>query len=147
MLLTGNFEKTLDEKRRVALPKRLRDGFGGADVKILFLAPGFDKSLKLYNEEGYKKVSDRLSAHTENNPDARHFFRSFYSQTEQVELDRQGRFIIPEKIAGFAGLTSDIIFLGILDHVEIWDLERWNDYYDTQADGFDEIATDVMSTR
>jgi MraZ protein len=147
MLFTGTYEKTLDEKRRVALPKRFRDGFGGESVQTLFLSPGWDQSLMMYDEATYQKVAERLSEKASSLPDARHYLRAFYSQTEQVEIDKQGRFCLPDRLVSFAHIKRDVVFLGVHDHVEVWDQERWKEYYSRQAAEFDQFASQVMTTK
>jgi len=128
MLFTGQFEKTLDDKRRVALPKKYRDVFGGEEIKMLYLAPGLDKSLAIYDEQTFSRLAEKLLVQSESQTDGRHFLRNFSSRSEQIEIDKQGRFCVPDKSMEFASLGKEVVFVGMIDHVELWDTQRWKSY-------------------
>jgi MraZ protein len=144
MLFTGQFEKTLDDKRRVALPKKYRDGFGGEELKMLYLAPGMDRSLELYDEVTFSRIAEKLNQQSESQTAGRHFKRSFYSRSELVEVDKQGRFCVPDQSMEFAGLSKDIIFVGMFDHVELWDATLWKSYSLDQANQHDKNAEQII---
>lgn len=139
MLLTGEFQRAIDEKCRVAIPKPLREAFGG-EAKTLFVTPGTDGSLALYTEAALAKLAERLAAASPNGQDVRAFGRLFYAKTQAVELDGQGRIRIPPELAKLASLASEVVLLGVQDHVEIWDRERWENYVTDRQGHFDEIA-------
>ena len=105
MLLTGTFPRTMDEKQRVAIPKRLRDAFQQDEGPLaLYVAPGTDGSLALYTEDSFSSLAARLSASPPTGQDVRAFSRLFYSQAQRVELDRQGRVTNPARAGDAGGL-------------------------------------------
>jgi MraZ protein len=68
----------------------------------------------------------------------------FYSWAERVELDAQGRIRIPERLVKFAGLSRDIVLVGVHDHAEIWDAAAWEKFLGATGTAFDEIATQAF---
>ncbi len=145
MLLTGNYVRTLDEKQRMAIPRRLRDAMGFPNNTVVFLAPGTDGSLTLYTEEAFSRLADQLDQVSPTRSDIRAFSRMFYAQAQQVEMDRQGRLRVPPDLCSLASLTKEIILLGVRDHVEIWDRASWERYLEEKQQNYDEIAETSFS--
>lgn len=141
MPLTGTYTRSLDEKQRLAVPKRLRDQFGEKELGDFYVAPGPDHSLELYSPAGFERVAERRSTLSSTRSDVRDYLRVFYSQAESVQVDGQGRIRLPERLVAFARLRKDVVLLGVQDHVEIWDQEVWREYLDRQRDRFDDLAT------
>ncbi|MGC3966420.1 MAG: division/cell wall cluster transcriptional repressor MraZ [Pirellulales bacterium] len=147
MLLTGTFPRVVDDKQRIALPKRIREVLeAGPDAKQLglFLTPGTDSSLALYREDSLTALGERLAAASPNRRDVRAFGRAFYAQAERIELDDQNRFRIPAALVTHAGLTKEVVLLGVQDHLEIWDKQRWERYLAEQSAEFDRIAEEAF---
>jgi MraZ protein len=144
MLLTGAFPRTLDEKLRFAIPKALRAAFGDAP-KVFYLTPGTDGSLAIYTEPALADLAGRLAAASPTRRDVRDFSRLFYAQTQAVELDAQGRVRIPPELARWAGLQKEVVLLGLSDHLELWDQERWASYLAARQGGYDELAEQALA--
>lgn len=140
MLLTGNFIRTLDEKQRFAIPRRLRDAVGFPQTNVAFLAPGTDGSLALYTESAFQILANQLRNESPTQADVRAFGRLFYAQAQRVEIDRQGRVRIPPELVALGRLKKDVVLLGVGDHLEIWDRETWEVYLSEKQSHYDEIA-------
>lgn len=143
MALTGTFERSLDEKKRIAVPKNLREEFGSGSesgVTHLYVAPGQDKSLALYAPAAFDVLAQRLAGSTSNRTEVLNFQRLLFSRAEKVELDSQGRIRISERLAEFAQLKRDVVLLGVQDHAEIWDKIIWQEFEQRVAQRFDEMA-------
>jgi MraZ protein len=138
MLLTGTYPRTLDDKKRLALPKRLRDSVG--DQAQLFVAPGQDQCLWIYDHERLERLAEKLDQTPATDAEARVFRRLFFAQMEAVELDGSGRMLIPERLVQFAGLTHEVVLLGVRDHLELWDAQRWQTYMQEHGPKFDKVA-------
>jgi len=141
MTLTGTYARNLDTKQRLAVPKRLRDQFGGEEITNLFVAPGTETSLVLYAPSAFERLARRMAKRASNRSDVRNYLRLFYSRAENVELDGQGRIRIPERLVTFAGLDHDVVLLGVHDHAEIWDRGLWNEFLEQHTADFDDMAT------
>ena len=145
MLLTGTFHRSLDEKSRFAIPKKLRDTLGHpARTTALYLAPGTDASLALYTQESFSHLADQLGQGSPASQDSRTFGRLFYSQAQCVELDRLGRVRIPPELLALGRLTKEIVLLGVRDHLEIWDKAHWEEYLSQKQPRYDEIAENAF---
>jgi MraZ protein len=136
MLLTGTHPRTLDDKKRLALPKRVREQLG--EPATLFVTPGPEQCLWLYTQGGLEQLADRL----DRSPDAeaRVFRRLYFAQTESVDVDRAGRVLVPERLVQFAGLQHEVVLLGVRDHLELWDAARWRQYLADNTPRFDTVA-------
>ena len=145
MLLTGTFVRAIDEKLRLAIPKRLRDALGALPEKMLFVTPGTDRSLAIYSEDMLGSMAQRLAAASPAGQDVRAFNRLFYAQAQPAELDSQGRIRIPPELAELAGLGREAVLLGVQDHLEIWDRVRWDAYLAERQSRFDQIAESAFS--
>jgi MraZ protein len=115
MLLTGTHPRTLDEKKRLAFPKRIREQVG-EDVQ-LFVTPGPDQSLWVYTKAELERLAGRLDQTPATDAEGRVFRRLFFTQMEEVELDRAGRILIPDRLVQFAGLEHEVVLLGVRDHL------------------------------
>lgn len=136
MPLTGTYLRTLDDKRRIAVPKRLRDDFGDPDLKELFVAPGTDHSLVIYSATGFEALAQRLAGKSSQ----QNYLRLFYSSAERADVDSQGRIRIPDRLADHAHLTRDAYLLGVQDHLELWDKATWDEFSSKLSAEFDQLA-------
>ncbi len=143
MLLTGTHERVLDEKKRLTLPKRVRDQLG--DPEILFVTPGPDECLWIYTKEGLEELAARVDAAPAADAEARVFRRLYFAQTEQVDVDRAGRVLVPERLGQFAHLSHDVVLLGVRNHLELWDAGRWKQYLAQHSPRFDAVAEGAMA--
>jgi MraZ protein len=147
MLLTGTFVRAIDDKLRLAIPKRFRDALTGSQQQSLFVTPGTDRSLAVYTEETLGRLADRLAAASPAGAEVRAFSRLFYAQAQQVEIDSQGRIRLPAELAALAGLGQEAILLGVQDHLEIWDRGRWEQYLNERQARYDQLAEAAFSPR
>jgi MraZ protein len=144
MLLTGTFSRSLDDKLRIAVPRRLRELMQCRPGTGLYVAPGTDVSLAIYSEESFASLAARLAAASPARQDVRAFSRLFYSRAERVEIDRQGRIRIPPELSQLAQLEKDVVLLGVYDHMELWSAGRWQAYTNEKQSHFDEVAESAM---
>ena len=123
-LLIGEYEHTLDEKKRISLPKAFRAALG----KRVVITRGLDSCLFVYSRNAWEKVAEKLQSLSIVDADTRGFNRFMLSGAAEVEIDDVGRVLIPDHQKAFADLKKRVIFAGISDHVEVWDAERWATY-------------------
>ena len=123
-MLIGEYEHTLDEKKRVSLPKSFAKTLG----KKMVLTRGLDSCLFLFSEAAWKNVARKLQSLSFAQSDTRGFNRFLLSGAVEVEPDRAGRILIPEHQKQFAGLKRAVVFAGVSDRVEIWDSALWKSY-------------------
>jgi MraZ protein len=140
MLLTGSFQRTLDDKQRLALPKQIRDALEIPTRSHLYITPGTERSLGLYTQEQLEAVGEQLERQSLGSHDVRAFSRLFYAQAQRLDVDRQGRIRLPSELVTLASLEGEIMLIGVRDHLEIWDLAGWHRFVETSQANFDQLA-------
>ncbi len=145
MLLTGTFTRSIDDKLRVAIPKRLRLALECPIGGGLFVAPGTDRSLNIYTEEAFGHLADRLAQGSPTGQETRAFTRLFYARAQRVELDGQGRIRIPSQLAELSELGKEAVLLGVQDHLELWPADRWASYLAEMQGNYDNFAEAAFS--
>ncbi len=129
----GTYEHSLDAKGRVIFPAKYRDDLGASFVVTL----GLDGCLFAYPMEEWEKFIDKLRE-LPGTKEARKLQRYFLAGAAPCDVDKQGRVLIPAHLREKAGLTKDVLFVGVLSKIEIWSKERWTENED--YDNVDEIA-------
>lgn len=124
MMFIGEYEHTLDEKKRVSLPRAFRTGLG----KRMVMTRGLDNCLFVYSRGAWEKMAAKLQELSYAQADARGFNRFILSGAVEVDADGAGRVLIPDHQKEFAGLKKNVVFAGVSDRVEVWDVGRWKTY-------------------
>ncbi len=137
-MFMGEYNHSIDAKGRLIVPAKFRESLGDAFV----VTQGLDGCLFVYPDEEWQAFEEKLKTLPMANKDARKFVRFFLAGAAQVELDKQGRILLPANLRSFAGLEKDCAFVGVGSRVEIWDKERWE--ANTSYDDMDEIADHMM---
>jgi MraZ protein len=144
MALTGTYERTMDDKLRLAIPRPLRDGFQDAGSEEFFIAPGNEGCLSMYSTAGFEAFASKMASVSTGRVQVRNFLRLYYSQAERVQVDKQSRIRIPDRLARMAELKHNVVLIGVHDHVEIWDKERWDSFLTQNASQFDALTTEAL---
>jgi MraZ protein len=145
MVLTGTYERTLDEKLRLSVPKPFRDALSKDEQ--LVLTPGTDGSLSLFTSATFAALARQLAERSPNGQDVRAFSRLLYSQSHSLELDSQGRIRLPAELAKLANLTGEIALVGVGDRIELWNKRRWDEYLAELQPRYDQLAETAFAGR
>lgn len=121
-MLIGEYEHSLDTKGRLIMPVKLREDIGEKFV----ITKGLDGCLFIFSLEEWTIFETKLKQLPISSKDARMFSRFFFAGAIDSEIDKQGRFLISANLREFAGLTKDVIIVGMDSRIEIWSKERWN---------------------
>lgn len=122
-MLTGSYLGSLSEKRRVAVPKKFLIELGERPI----IAKWYEDCLILVSSEFWEKLFDRLTGGRKAvSYGIRDIERFILGSAFEVEPDDQGRIVIPEMLASYAGFNKDIVFVGLRDRIEVWSEEVWN---------------------
>ena len=119
----GQKELIIDEKGRLVLPSNYRDEF--VDQKV-FLSFGFDNCIELYTSEDYLKKTVEINSLSDFNQQARNVKRTFYSNTFETQLDSHSRILIPKVLLTKADINKNVIMVGLFNHLELWDVDKFN---------------------
>ena len=118
------FSHNLDEKGRLAVPKKFR-----ADLsKGAVVTRGLDNCLFLYTKTEWKKLADKLATLPFSQANTRAFARLMLAGAMDVLVDKQGRIMVPDYLRSFAGLKKGVVVAGLYNRLELWDQEKWEEY-------------------
>lgn len=120
----GQYSYIIDEKKRVAIPTKFRDSLEQGAV----LTRGFEGCLYLYPQREWEKFLEMLNKLPYFDPATREMKRTMVGSAMDVKLDTAGRILVPDHLKDHASLTKKITIVGLNDHIEIWDEEKWNAY-------------------
>ena len=140
-MLLGEYAHTLDLKGRIIIPSKFREDLGESFI----VTKGLDNSLFVYSKEEWKRFEEKLKALPMTSIATRNFVRFFFSGATECEIDKQGRFNLPQNLREYASLTKDVCIIGVSTRVEIWDKEKWNNYTNPDNMDLDEIANQMSN--
>ncbi|MBI2121649.1 MAG: division/cell wall cluster transcriptional repressor MraZ [Candidatus Sungbacteria bacterium] len=135
-MLIGEYLHNIDSKKRLAVPAKLRKEIGEKAI----LTRGLNNCLVLYPMAQWARVSGKLEQLSTGQADARSFLRLQFSGAVEVELDQLGRILVPDYLKEYAGLAQRVTIVGVQNRLEIWDMERWENYKKEVEKNADMIA-------
>jgi len=137
-LFIGEYRHGLDVKGRIIVPAKFRDGLGDKFV----LTKGLDGCLFAYSKEEWANFEAKIRELPLTNKDARAFVRFFFAGATECEIDKQGRTLIPPMLRDYAGLNKELVIIGVLNRVEIWSQEKWENYSEAE-----DLEADVLAEK
>ncbi|MFZ2593291.1 MAG: division/cell wall cluster transcriptional repressor MraZ [Minisyncoccia bacterium] len=141
-MLIGEYTHTIDDKKRLALPKKIAKELG----KKIVITRGLDGALFMYSAKSWDVIAKKLQQLSFTGADTRGFNRFMLSGASEIDVDGVGRILIPEYLKTFAGLGTKVVLAGVVDRVEVWDAEKWATYktkIESQADAMAEKLSEV----
>jgi MraZ protein len=120
-MLLGEHDHSLDDKNRLTLPAKLREGLGDGVV----VTRGMDGCLYAYAAEDWQRLAERIQALDPLSRESRMMQRHFFAGAVRAELDKQGRMVLPASLLEAAGIHREVTVAGVFDHLEIWDRAKW----------------------
>lgn len=130
------YNHTVDSKGRLIVPAKFREVLGEEFV----VCKGLDKCLYVYSNSDWDAFAQQLASLPLTNKDARKFVRFFLSGASNVEVDKQGRILVPPSLRTYADLEKDVVLAGAGHRIEIWSKERW------EGESFDDDMDDIAET-
>ncbi len=116
----GEFEHTLDDKGRVFLPARHREELG----EVVMAARGVDGQIDIYPVPAWQALAEKVGGENQAHAAVRDMSRIFYAASE-CPVDKQGRIVLPNALRRHAGLDTEVVLVGVKNHLEIWSRENW----------------------
>ena len=136
--LVGQHRYSLDAKGRIALPGKFRDAFGDG----LYLTLGQERCLYAFPKDEWERQSRQVRTALSRGQEGRAYERMFFSNAEPVELDKQGRVVIPQRLRAQIALDREAVVIGVWDRMEIWNAAEWDRYEQANAGAY---ATGVLA--
>jgi len=135
-MFIGEYFHNLDDKGRLAIPAIFRRELAKGAV----VTRGLDNCLFLYTKKEWEKLAEKLAALPISQSNSRAFARLMLAGAMDVEVDKQGRVVLPEYLRAFAGLKKNTIIAGLYSRIEIWDESKWGVYKQQTETNSNEIA-------
>lgn len=120
-MFMGEYNHTIDAKNRLIIPSKFREALGDEFV----ITKGLDGCLFVYDNDEWAAFEEKLKSLPLTNKDARTFVRFFLAGAASVEVDKQGRILVPSVLKDFAEIKKDVVLIGVASRIEIWSKERW----------------------
>ena len=140
-MFIGEYHHSIDEKGRLAVPTKYRESLGLGAV----VTRGLDRCLFMYPMAAWQEISSHLATLPFSKANTRSFTRFLLAGAMDVELDKQGRIVVPEYLRTFAGLRKSVVIAGLYNRLEVWDAEAWERYRAGAEQGSADIAETLGS--
>ncbi len=125
-MFIGEYNYSLDDKKRLSIPAKFRELLG----KKAVITRGLDQCLFLYPMKEWQVLAEKLSKLPLAQADARGFARLMLTGAMDVAIDNLGRILVPDYLKGYAFLKKKVVVAGVYNRVEVWDEEKWQEYKD-----------------
>lgn len=135
-MLLGEYHHTIDSKGRIAVPAKFREKLQTGAI----ITRGLDDCLFVFTVKEWERLAEKLVALPLAQANSRAFVRLMMAGATDVELDSQGRILIPDYLREYAGLAKQAVVAGLYNRLEIWDATRWLAYKRKTESESDEIA-------
>lgn len=121
-MFLGEYKISFSGKGRIVLPRKLRKELKGESI---ILSRGFENCVWGFSPEDFEKEAEKTLGSSATEERARYLRRYLFASSVPVELDSQGRFVIPSALLTYAKLENEIVVIGTGDHFEIWNNDLW----------------------
>lgn len=124
IMLIGEYRHTLDQKKRLAVPAKLRKELG----RRVVITHGLDNCLSIYPLKEWQRVAEKLGNLSMGQADTRSFNRFMLAGAVETEVDGMGRILIPDFLKEYAALETQVVMAGVHNRLEVWEEKRWQEY-------------------
>lgn len=137
----GTYKRNLDNKYRLQVPNKL--------VKELparfYMLRGFEGCISIYLEEDFDKLVESLGNMSFMDSKSRAYMRLSLASVDTLEVDSHGRISLGAQNVSTYKLSNDVTIIGVLDHFEIWDSAKYNEFLEKNLDSFEDLANDISA--
>jgi len=133
LVFVGTYEHVIDAKQRLAIPAEMRSQIkrateGDDDGSVLYVTLGEQSALCLYTARQFQVRAAQLDQSERDTDEILDYETLFYSTSRRVEIDKNGRVRLPEHLINMAGLGTEVVLLGVKDHIQIRDRQTWRNH-------------------
>ena len=138
----GSYEHSLDEKGRLLIPRKIKEGLKG--FSNLYVMQGFEGCLAIYTEEEFKRLTEECNKLSFYKKNSRDYLRLMLASVYELSVDKVGRVQLPSQILEKYEISREVLIIGVNDHFEIWDRNKYLKYEKEANDRFEEIAESLV---
>jgi len=140
----GSYEHSLDHKGRVSIPARFRRQLSGDAEETFVIVRGLETCVALYPADEFRRLDERLRSRSFTDETNRRYQRMLLFESRDETLDAQGRVALPPRLIAHAHLTKDVLVVGLLDHLEVWNPELFETYLQSSKRSYEDIAGELL---
>ena len=140
-MFLGESRHALDPKGRLTVPARFRAELGN----VVYATKGLDRCIFIYTMDEWKKLEEKIYALPFTKGDVRAFTRMFFSGASELEMDKQGRVLLPASLIEYAGIDKEIMIMGVGARIELWSIDNWSAYEKEATRSFEEITENLVN--
>ena len=140
----GSYGYSVDSKGRINIPARLRKYVSTEANDTFVVTRGYDQCLYVYPLDEWTRLEVEIRQLSSTNPKHRFFKRRLLEWATESQLDGQFRIIIPKDLLQFAGIENDVLIIGVLEHIEVWNPRIYEAYLKTQDESYETVAQTVL---
>lgn len=140
-MLMGQKEVTIDDKGRLVLPSLFRDRFQGGES---YASLGLDHCIELYPKDVYEEKAKKIMSLNSFDDAARRVQRTFLGNTFLLQIDSHNRILLPKELSTMTGLGKKATVIGMYDHLEIWDQDKYLSRAKEEQESFAQDASSLM---
>ncbi len=139
----GQFRYTLDKKGRINIPAKFRKAISPDANEKFVITRGLEDCIYAYPLDEWNKIEEKLRQLSTNQKDNRLFIRMTTSYASESQFDKQGRIAIPPYLIDLAKIKKDILIIGTLNKLEIWNPETYEEYIKNNRKSYEELAENI----
>ena len=139
MIYFGTYQHSLDAKNRLLIPSKLK----ALLTSTVYIMKGFDGCLSVFDHNSFQNYVEKLQKYSFNHSKEREFIRTILSSVVEMEADKVGRIQLPTSTVKKYNISKDVVVVGVGDHVEIWNLDKWNEYIEKSDATLEDIAEEI----
>jgi MraZ protein len=140
----GCYQYLIDHKGRISIPARFRKVLSGDASDTFIILRGLETCVALYPLDEWRRMEDRLRSRSFHDETNRRFLRLMSLDLNEGTLDAQGRVALPPRLLAHAQLTKDAMVNGVVDHIEIWDPARFDEYLKNSNRSYEDMAGELL---
>ena len=140
----GRYSYSVDEKGRVALPAKLRSNLATSAKGNFVVTRGFERCLYVYPQDEWNKLEQFVRGLSFLDAQHRFYARTLFERANDSKIDNQSRITLPPDLVQFAGIENEVLILGVLDRIEIWNPSVYEEYQKNHPDTYETVAEQVF---
>ena len=140
----GSYSYSVDSKGRINIPARLRKYVSPEANDTFVVTRGYEQCLFVYPLDEWNKLEQSIRGLSPSDPKHRFFTRTLLQRALESQLDGQSRITIPKELLQFALIENEVLILGVLERIEVWNPKVYDSYLKTQAESYESVAQTVL---
>lgn len=143
-MFRGQFTYSIDAKGRISIPAKLRKQISPEANDSFVMTRGVSLCIDIYPLNEWNLIEEKLLKLNQFQPDDVRFVRMFTQYAIEDTMDSQSRILIPQNLIDYAKIKKEVLILGVLKKIEVWDPKIYEDYLEQSPETFEQIAAKVM---